>query len=320
MWAGLQIDAAIVARQIAAFVCREIRHLGKRGVVFGLSGGLDSSTCAYLCVRALGVRRVHGLILPERDSDARNAAHARLVAERLGLRVEERDITPVLLQVGIYESVPASVAGNRSLLEAGIRWIVRLTRRASAYCWAMGVYYNQNPGLLGRLVRNCFPRVVGSIFTFALTKPRVRMVMLYHAAAMHNALVVGTLDRSEWTMGFYEPHGDGASDIQLLVHLYKTQIRELARYLGVPEEIVAKPPSGDLAAGLPNEALLGLSYEKLDGVLYGLNHGIPEREISRRTGVTRRAMRDICQAMAVADLRRSLPMRLPDVDQKVSVC
>ena len=317
MWAGLQIDAASVARQIEAFVCREVRRLGKRGVVIGLSGGLDSSTCAYLCVRALGVKRVHGLILPERDSYARNAEHARLVAERLGLRVEERDITPVLRQVGIYESVSASVAGNRGLLETGIRWLVRLTRRTSAYSWAMGLYYNQNPGLLGRLVRRFFPRVVGSIFTFALTKPRVRMVMLYHAAARHNALVVSTLDRTEWTMGFYEPHGDGASDIQLLVHLYKTQIRELACYLRVPQEIINKPSSGDLAAGLPNEALLGLSYEQLDGVLYGLQHGISRRQIMARTGVTRRAMRDIRQAMAVADLRRSLPTRLPDVDEMV---
>jgi NAD+ synthase len=120
-------------------------------------------------------------------------------------------------------------------------------------------------------------------------------------------------------MGLYEPHGDGAADIHLLIHLYKTQIRELARYLGVPQEIVNKPSSGDLAAGLPNEAIIGLSYEQLDRVLCGLHHGIVESEIMARAGVKRRAVRGIRHAMAVANLRRSLPARLPDVDEMVPV-
>jgi NAD+ synthase len=310
-WAGFRIDAATKAREIEAFVRRETNRFGKRGVVIGLSGGLDSSTCAYLCVRALGARRVRGLILPERDSHRRSRLHAHQVAQRLGLRVEERDITPVLHEIGIYRPIPAGVAGNRSLLETGIRWISRLTHRISVYGWAMDLYYNQRPGLLARLVRRLFPRAVGSVFTFALTKPRVRMAMLYHAAAKDNAAVVGTLDRTEWSIGFYEPHGDGAADIHLLIHLYKTQIRELARFLGLPQEIVNKPSSGDLAAGLPNESIIGLSYEQLDRVLYGLHHGIAESEIRARAGVKRRAVNEIRRAMAVADLRRSLPSRLP---------
>ena len=319
MWTGLQIDAASVARQIETFVRREVRRLGKRGVVIGLSGGLDSSTCAYLCARALGVERIYGLILPERDSDPRNFQHAHLVAQQLGIRVKEKNITPLLRETGIYESVSATAANSRALLECAIRWIARLTGHASVFTWAMGIYYNQHPGLLGRLIRRYAWGVGGSIFTFAMTKTRVRMVMLYHAAAVHNALVVGTTDRSEWTVGVYVIHGDGAADIELLIHLYKTQIRELARYLGVPHEIINKPSSGDLAAGLPNESVIGLSYAQLDHVLYGLNHGISETEIMARAGVTRRAIRDVRRAIAIANLRRSLPTRLPDVDKLASV-
>jgi NAD+ synthase len=311
-WPGLSIDAAHEARQIERFLRGELRRLGKRKVVLGLSGGLDSSTCAYLCVRALGAGRVQGLVLPERDSHPENMAHARLVAERLGIPLEERDITPLLQQVGIYEAVSESIAANRGWLEASIRWLQRLTRRTSAYTWAMGMYYNQRPGWVGRWVRRLVPGWVGDAFTFALSKPRLRMVLLYHAAAQHNALLVGTLDRTEWAMGFYEPHGDGAADVQLLVHLYKTQIRALARHLGVPEEIVAKPSSGDLAAGLPNESLLGLTYGQLDAVLYGLDHGVPEGDIRARAGVSRRALRDIQQAMRIAELRRTLPAHLGD--------
>ncbi len=315
LWAGLQIDAACAVRQIESFVRREVKRWGKRGVVIGLSGGLDSSTCAYLCVRALGAGRIYGLILPERDTDPQNVSHARLVAQRLGIHIVDKDITPLLSATGIYEPIPAEIAGSRHFLESSIRWIARLTGHASTFSWAMGIYCNQHPGLLGRMIRRCFWGVAGSILAFALTKPRVRMVMLYHAAAIHNALVVGTTDRSEWTIGVYEAHGDGAADIALLIHLYKTQIRELARYLGVPQEIINKPSSGDLAAGLPNESVIGLSYTQLDRVLYGLNYGIPEAEIMARARVTRRAIRDTQRAIAIANLRRSLPARLPDVDE-----
>lgn len=310
MWAGLAIDPAAEARRIEAFLRRQVRRLGKRGVVVGLSGGLDSSACAYLCVRALGSRRVHALMLPERDSDSLNRAHAHLVAQQLSIPCEERDMTPLLQEVGIYDVVSAEVAGNRSLLQIGIRWIVRLSRRTIAYSWALGVYYNLNPGWLGRIIRRFAPGLLGTAFTFALTKPRLRMVLLYDAAARHNSLLVGTLDRTEWTMGFYEPHGDGAADLQLLAHLYKTQIRELARYLGVPAEIVDKPSSGDLAAGLPNETLLGLSYEQLDQVLYGLDQGLPEGDILAQASLSRRALREVRQAMQLAELRRSLPLQV----------
>jgi NAD+ synthase len=311
VWAELAIDPACEARRIESFLRKQVRRLGKRGVVVGLSGGLDSSTCAYLCVRTLGRKRVHGLVLPERDSDPGNRAHAHMVAQQLGIRCQQRDLTPLLREIGIYRLVSPGLAGNRGLLETGIRWLVRLTRRTCAFSWAMGVYYNYRPGWLGRLVRCFLPGVLGSAFTFALTKPRLRMLILYDAAARHNSLVVGTLDRTEWTMGFYEPYGDGASDVQLLVHLYKTQIRQLARHLGVPAEIVDKPSSGDLAAGLPNEALLGLTYDQLDCALQGLHHCVARRDIRAQAGLSGRAMRDICQAIELAELRRSLPAHLP---------
>jgi NAD+ synthase len=238
-----------------------------------------------------------------------------MVAQQLRIPCQERDLTLLLREIGIYSLVSPGIAGNRSLLETGIRWLVRLTRSTCPFTWAMGVYYNHKPGLVGRLVRRFLPGVLGSAFAFALTKPRLRMLMLYDAAARLNSLVVGTLDRTEWTMGFYEPHGDGASDVQLLIHLYKTQIRQLARHLGVPAEIVDKPSSGDLAAGLPNEALLGLRYEQLDCALYGLDQGIPSREIRSRAGLSARALRDIRQAIELAHLRRALPARLSSDDR-----
>ncbi len=136
------------------------------------------------------------------------------------------------------------------------------------------------------------------------------MLVLYHYAALHDYLVVGTTDRSEWSIGFYDKYGDGANDLSLLRHLYKTQVRELARYLGVPTHIVDKPSSGDLAAGLPNESVIGLRYEQLDSILCGLEQGLPDRAIAAGAGVPLAAIAAVQEAMRVARLRESMPSHL----------
>ena len=170
--------------------------------------------------------------------------------------------------------------------------------------------YNTRANFWVRLTRRILWKSLGRIHAFAITKVRQRMVTLYFHAMVNNCLVVGTTDRSEWSVGFYDPYGDGASDVQLLRHLYKTQIRELAKYLGLPARIVNKPSSGDLAAGLPNELAIGLSYEQLDSILWGMNHGLAEKEIVAQTGVTPAAIVSVQKAISIARVRESLPSML----------
>jgi len=307
---GLRLDTPRAAEELVAFIRREARRLGRHGVLIGLSGGLDSTTCAYLCVRALGPKRVLTLILPERDGDPLNTAHARMVAQELGLAVETVDLSPLLAQMGVYDLVAAEVAGNRPLIENAIRWIGRLTGGASVFGLGLSYAYGQRHALWQRLVRRFYWRYAGRAQAFVLSKVRLRMLLLYQYAALHDCLVVGTTDKSEWSIGFYDPYGDGASDIALLRHLYKTQVRELARYLGVPEPILGKPSSGDLAAGLPNEVAIGLSYEQLDAILYGLERGLAEREIAGQARVSRKAIRAVQRAMRMAKARGALPHSL----------
>lgn len=151
---------------------------------------------------------------------------------------------------------------------------------------------------------------VGYIYVFAITKVRLRMMLLYYHAFLNDCLVVGTTDKSEWSIGFYDKYGDGANDIALLRHLYKTQVRELARYLGIPSQIVNKASSGDLAAGLPNEALIGLTYEQLDAVLWGIEHGLAEKDIAVQAGITPAAIAAVQKAMRAARIRDALPSHL----------
>ena len=306
----LRISAPQVCDQIVAFVRREVDRLSKRGVVIGLSGGLDSSACAYLCVRALGPDRILALILPERDSDPLNVAHAQMVARELRLPVETIDLTPILAQIGVYRLVRPELAANRPAIEAGIRWLARLTRGRSAFSQALAYAYGERGRLWERVMRRFLWRYAGRTQAFVISKVRLRMLLLYHHAALNDYLVVGTTDKLEWSIGFYDKYGDAASDITLLRHLYKTQVRELARYLGVPQAIIDKPSSGDLAAGLPNEVAIGLTYEQLDAVLFGLAQGLPKQTIARRAGVSPSAIRAVQRAMRAASMREALPSHL----------
>ncbi|MEW6568741.1 MAG: NAD(+) synthase [Chloroflexota bacterium] len=307
---GLALDPATACRQIERFLASEVGRLGRRGIVLGLSGGLDSSVCAYLCVRALGKSRVQTLLLPERDSDPANQRHAEQVAERLGLSPRTVDISSIMASVGVHSLFTREQAANRAAIEMGLRWITRLSRQPSAFSEGLGVLYEPDAGRWTRLARRLLWRPVGRIHAFALTKVRARMMVLHYHAMLSHALVVGTTDRSEWSIGFYDKYGDAACDIMPLRHLYKTQIREIARCLGVPSAVIDKPSSGDLAAGLPNEAAIGLSYEQLDAVLWGLDHALSEAQIVEEAAVSPAAIDAVRRARRAAQVRELLPSHL----------
>ncbi len=306
----LRIDPASAAREIEALVRTAVARFARRGVVLGLSGGLDSSASAYLCQRALGAGRVLAFILPERDSDPTNMRHAELVAETLHLPTTRIDVTPLLAALGVYELASRQLAADRSAIEAGIRWLARLSGQPSAFTAGISLLYPAGQTWRGRLAHRLLRRPAGRIHAFAIGKVRTRMIVLYHHAMVNDCLVVGTTDKSEWSIGFYDRYGDGASDVALLRHLYKTQIRELARYLGVPQEIVDKPSSGDLAAGLANEAAIGLSYEELDAALWAMEHGWPDERIVAEAGISAAALAAIRQAVRVARIREEMPLHL----------
>jgi NAD+ synthase len=150
---GLHFDVSRAANEIEQFIRSEVNRLGKRGVVLGLSGGLDSSTCAILCVRALGRSRLLTLLLPERDTNMQNMADARLVAQMLDLQPIHIDISPLLATIGVYNLVSGEQAGNRPMIESGIRWINHLSSAPSAFSEGMAMLYNIKANLWLRLVR-----------------------------------------------------------------------------------------------------------------------------------------------------------------------
>jgi len=117
-------------------------------------------------------------------------------------------------------------------------------------------------------------------------KHRIRMVLLYLYAELENRLVVGCANKTESQIGFFVKHGcDDASDIIPLLNLYKTQVKELARYLEIPSEILNKPPSPDIIPGLIDEEAIGISYDKLDLILLGAQTGWKNSDLAKALGV-----------------------------------
>lgn len=232
-----------------AFLRRHVEEAGAQGVVLGLSGGLDSSVVAALAARALGAQNVTGYILPAPDSDPQDKAHALLVAKHVGIEAIEVPLAPIL---------------------AGVEAVLKQAAAAT-------------PGIKSSASKQGAPTNLRAILGNA--KSRTRMMVLYAQAQAAGRLVCGTGNKSEFLTGYFTKHGDGGADLQPIGDLYKTQVFRLARHLGLPEQVIDKPPSAGLHAGQTDEDDMGVRYEDLDRILKGfeLNQGVDE--VAQRTGL-----------------------------------
>jgi NAD+ synthase len=287
---------------IEEFVRNEVKNFRKDGVLVGLSGGLDSSTVAYLCVEALGKDKVMGLILPERDSNPKNIDDAMNLAKSLGIPHQKIDISPIIRDLGAYDLMSHEEASDRTALE-------RVAERGRIIA---GKEVHPTEHFSPTMVLGSSLSVSAPFIAFGTAKTRTRMMVLYFHATIKNYLVVGTGDRSEFSIGVYDRYGDGANDITILKQLYKTQIKQLAKYIGVPDHIVNKPSSADLfGMSLPNEELIGLSYLKLDDILFGIGSGVADDVIASKSGVQLNVVESVRKAMKDASFVASLPLSLP---------
>lgn len=303
----LALDVEKARHDIVEFVRNEVKNFRKDGALIGLSGGLDSSTVAFLCVEALGKDKVMGLILPERDSSPTNIEDAVGLAKQLGIQYKKIDISPILESLGAYGLLSHEEASDRPAIERAVERIRRLTGKESPFAEQFSSLYSPTAGATAVPLP-----MANRLHAFATAKTRARMMVLYFNAILNNYLVVGTTDLSEWSIGFYDKYGDGASDISILKHLYKTQIQRLARHIGVPEHIVNKPSSGDLLGmGMPNVVAIGVSYLQLDSILSGIRHGLPDQDVASKAGVRLDTVESIKKAMKAARLMDSMPLSLP---------
>lgn len=274
----LRIEPADVESRLTAFIRQAMEDFQREGAIVGLSGGLDSAVAAALTARALGVERVVGLILPEHDSAPESKRLARQLARSLGIRYRTVGLTLPLALLGVYRQVPLWLLPGRRLKAKAVLHYYRRFREA--------LPEGETPFsavMLG--TRGLSAPWLNQTVAYHRVKVRLRTTVLYYYAERYNLLVVGTTNKTELATGFFVKYGDAAADIAPLAHLYKTQVRALAKYLNIPEPIIARPPSPDLLPGLTDELAIGLDYTTLDRVLWRLEQGMDTETIAGEIGL-----------------------------------
>ena len=278
----LKIDAAAVSASIESKI-REIvlQQLNRRGVIVAISGGIDSSVVAALCFRALGSARVLGLMLPEDDSSPDSLHFANLLAQSLGLRTYVEDIGGILTAAGCYQRRDEAIRKVIPEYKEGYKCKIVLPDQLNTSAYKIFSVVVESPAGERTKVRLTLESYLGVMAATNL-KQRTRKMMEYYYADLFNFAVAGTPNRLEYDQGFFVKNGDGAADLKPIAHLYKTQVYQLAAYLGIPNEIRSRPPTTDTYPldQSQEEFYFPLPYDRMDLCLYAKNHGLQPEEVA----------------------------------------
>lgn len=285
---ALVLDAAAEVERIVEALRRQVvATFGRRGAVIGLSGGIDSSVVAALCVLAFGADKVLGIFMPEHHSSDDSLRLGRSWATQLGIRTVLEDISPALEGLGAYRR---QIEAIRTVVpEYDESWKCKLVLPPILASNRLNITYltvlSPNGGTRNvRLPSDAYLQIVAA----TNYKQRVRkMTEYYHADRLRYA-VAGTPNRLEHDQGFFVKQGDGVADVIPIAHLYKTQVYQLAEYLGVDEEIRRRPPTTDTFS-MPQsqeEFYFSLPYHLMDLCLYAVNHGMAPNVVAEVVGLT----------------------------------
>ena len=277
----LQLDCAAEVARISQWMVNVVaQKFHRRGVVLGISGGVDSAVCAALAVRALGPAKVFGLLMPEQDSASSSADRGARVAQQLGIRYELEHIGATLEAIGCYrrrdEAMRAVFPDYTPQWKSKIAIAGGTQGRVNFFHL---VVQSPNAEMFEKRlpVREYLQIVASTNF-----KQRIRKTLEYFHADRLNYAVIGTPNRLEYDQGFFVKNGDGAADLKPIAHLYKTQVYALARYLELPAEVCTAMPTTDtysLQQG-QDEFYFTLPYDRMDIALWAHNHSLPVNELA----------------------------------------
>jgi NAD+ synthase len=234
--------------KIVEWIKSKVKESGAKGIVIGLSGGIDSSLVAVLSKKAMG-SNILGVIMPCHSVQT-DMEHAKELASKFGIRTQTVDLG------SIHEMLMKSLPAGNELARANL-------------------------------------------------KPRLRMLTLYYFANSLGYLVAGTDNRTESFTGYFTKYGDGGVDILPISHLLKTEVRVMSKELGIPEDIITKPPSAGLWDGQTDEKEMGITYENLDMIIQGLEKGSTK-------GMDPGLVEKVKRMHTSTEHKRKLPTAFPD--------
>ncbi len=313
----LDLDPAQEVERIVAQLRRDVlERLHRRGGVVGISGGVDSSVVLALAVRALGTERVVGVLLPEKESSPESVVLARQVARQFGVETVVEDVTGPLIGFGAYrrrdEAIRAIFPEYDATYKVKITLPPGILERGTLNVFRLTIVSPEGEEKTRRLR----PQELRQIVAATNFKQRSRMAMLYYHAELRDYAVIGTANKNEHDQGFFVKYGDGGADVMPIVHLYKTQVYQLAEYLEIPEEIRHRPPTSDTysAPSTQEEFFFRLPFEVMDLLWYAQEHGVPVPEVAQVMGLTeeqvQRVFDDLIRKRRTTDYLRMPILRL----------
>lgn len=314
----LDIDAAAETERIVDWLRQQVRNMRRQGVVLGVSGGIDSSVSLALCVRAFGPQRVVAIMMPEKDSDPETERISAMVARHYGVEPVMENITPVLEGFGCYPRRDEAIRRVFPEYDAAAGYKAKivlpqnLLDEDTLNIFSLTIITPEGEERSKRLpIREYSQIVAASNF-----KQRTRMAMVYYHAELRNYAVIGTPNKNEHDQGFFVKYGDGGSDLRPIVHLYKTQVYQLARHLDVPEEIQQRPPTSDTysAPTTQEEFFFRLPFATMDLLWYAQEHHVPLDEVAAALGLTpvqvQRAFNDFTRKHSTTQYLRMAPVEM----------
>lgn len=252
--------------------------LKKRGAVVGISGGVDSSVVLALAAKAFGPKKVIGLMLPEMDSSPDSIYLAQIAADQFGVKTIIEDVTNALIGFECYSRRDEAI--KRIFPEYNSNYKMKIVLpEGPANSNTLNIFSAVIIAPDGTTQKKRLPlKEYLQIVAASNFKQRCRMSMLFYYAEKNNYAVMGTGNKNEHLQGFFVKYGDGGADIKPIAHLFKTQVYQLAEYLGVPEEIRKREPTTDTytAEQSQQEFFFQTPFEILDRIWYAWEKGIPE--------------------------------------------
>jgi NAD+ synthase len=313
----LKINPEDELQKLSEFIKDKVKNVFRRkGIIVGLSGGIDSACMASIAAHAIGKDKVVGLVLPEKESNPISSSYAVKHAKEMEIEFKEIDVSPTVDSVAQYKERDAFIQDLIPEYRSGFKYNITLPtdllERASFSFYNLQVQMPDGEILKKRLNVDEFRMIT----SFANIKIRSRMLHLYCEAERRSLVVAGTTNRTEFILGDFCKYGDGGTDIEPLSYLYKNQIYQIARHLNVIPEIIDRQPSPDTFS-LPvsdQEFFFRIPFAQLDHLLYAWEHDVASSKVAGVLDLPReavdRAFKDFTSKYRTTAHLREMPYTL----------
>lgn len=311
----IKLDCEKTVNDLAEGLKNQVYNdLKRQGAVVGTSGGIDSAVVAALCARTFGPEKTFGVLLPDKDSSPDSRALGIELAETFGYQYEINDVTEGLKGAGCYEyrdSAFRQVFPDwRDGWKAKIILPTNILESNRFNIFRLAVESPEGEKMEKRLPLKAYLQIVAA----SNMKQRIRMLTLYYHAERLNYAVIGTGNKNEHDQGFFVKYGDGGADCKPIAHFYKTQVFQLAEYLGVPKSIRDRTPTTDTypSEQTQEEFFFGLNFEIMDQLWLAKEGSFPVDEVAEVMGLTveqvERVWRDLDQKKRTTEYLRMHPL------------